>query len=217
VILEGAESVPVDDADRLIEIARQSHTRRKTETTGANDVSSRSHAVCRITITKPGGSGTGSLVLVDCAGTERRKDSFYHDKIRQQEGAEINASLHALKECIRYRMLRQNNTGVAVEKEGSTFVPFRASALTRVLAEGFVRPDALLHVMATISPCATDIEHSISTLKAVSMLSGKEDALTEVRQTELFPIVKKELPKHPKHWDEEEVGSNPGSGIFTSR
>ncbi|KAF4705885.1 hypothetical protein FOZ62_007500, partial [Perkinsus olseni] len=136
VILEGAESVPVDDADRLIEIARQSHTRRKTETTGANDVSSRSHAVCRITITKPGDSGTGSLVLVDCAGTERRKDSFYHDKIRQQEGAEINASLHALKECIRYRMLRQNNTGVAVEKEGSTFVPFRASALTRVLAEG---------------------------------------------------------------------------------
>ncbi|EER13921.1 hypothetical protein Pmar_PMAR016931, partial [Perkinsus marinus ATCC 50983] len=97
--------------------------------------------------------------------TERRKDSFYHDKVRQQEGAEINASLHALKECIRYRMLRHHHnnnsssSSVSVEKEG--FVPFRGSALTRVLAEGFVRPDALLHVMATISPCATDIEHSI--------------------------------------------------------
>ncbi|EER14585.1 hypothetical protein Pmar_PMAR025049, partial [Perkinsus marinus ATCC 50983] len=55
--------------------------------------------------------------------TERRKDSFYHDKVRQQEGAEINASLHALKECIRYRMLRHHHnnnsssSSVSVEKE----------------------------------------------------------------------------------------------------
>ncbi|KAF4674305.1 hypothetical protein FOL47_009457 [Perkinsus chesapeaki] len=201
VLLEGAVSVPVEDSEKLIDIIKQSHTRRKTETTGANDVSSRSHAVCRISIALPGVKAVGCLVLVDCAGTERRKDSFYHDKVRQQEGAEINASLHALKECIRYRMLRQPS-----EKESgsSSFVPFRGSALTRVLAEGFVREDALLHVMATVSPCATDIDHSISTLKAVSMLSSVDDSLKEVRQTELFPIVKKELPKHPKHWDEEE-------------
>lgn len=46
------------------------------------------------------------------------------------------------------------------------------------------------------------------------MLSGKEDSLKEVKQMELFPMVKKELPKHPKHWDEEEVGSIPAWGTF---
>ena len=42
----------------------------------------------------------GQLLLIDCAGTERRKDAMYHSKERQQEGAEINASLHALKDLI---------------------------------------------------------------------------------------------------------------------
>lgn len=60
------------------------------------------------------------------------------------------------------------------------FVPFRGSALTRVLAEGFVRPDALLHVMATISPCATDIEHSISD-GAAPFLGERDCRLVEVR------------------------------------
>lgn len=41
---------------------------------------------------------SGQLLLIDCAGTERRKDAMYHSKERQQEGAEINASLHALKD-----------------------------------------------------------------------------------------------------------------------
>ena len=76
--------------------------------TEANAVSSRSHAVCLIRIRARGSHGL--LVLVDCAGSERRKapagaagvemlekcprrqDSMYHSKERQQESAEINAS-----------------------------------------------------------------------------------------------------------------------------
>ena len=70
------------------------HHRRHTESTDANDTSSRSHALCLVRL-----SNGGKLVLVDCAGSERRKDSMYHTKERQVEGAQINASLHALKEC----------------------------------------------------------------------------------------------------------------------
>merc|ERR1712070_288486 len=73
------------------------HGRRKTIGTAANAVSSRSHAVCIIQLIQ----SRGQLLLVDCAGSERKKDSMYHTKERQQESAEINTSLYALKDCIR--------------------------------------------------------------------------------------------------------------------
>lgn len=138
-------------AEDLSTWLRRAHACRATSATEANDVSSRSHAVCVLRLR----SG-GQLLLVDCAGTERRKDAMYHSKERQQEGAEINASLHALKECIRH-----------FTKEG--VVPshvLRASALTKVLAESFVRPRAArLAVVCTVSPCGSDTEHSLSTLR----------------------------------------------------
>ncbi|CAJ1417059.1 unnamed protein product [Effrenium voratum] len=75
------------------EVMQMAQSRRATSATDANAVSSRSHAVCILRLLQC----EGQLMLVDCAGTERRKDSMYHSKERQQEGAEINASLHALK------------------------------------------------------------------------------------------------------------------------
>lgn len=45
------------------------------------------------------GSGKpGVLMLVDLAGSERNIDSSEHNQQRRKEGAEINASLAALKE-----------------------------------------------------------------------------------------------------------------------
>ena len=58
-----------------------------------NAVSSRSHAVLRITLINPESATEGRLTLVDCAGSERKEDSMYHDKERQRESTEINASL----------------------------------------------------------------------------------------------------------------------------
>merc|ERR1719454_394632 len=131
---------------------QMAQSRRKTSATEANSVSSRSHSICILRLLRSG----GQLMLVDCAGTERRKDSMYHSKERQQEGAEINASLHALKECMRHFTSSQKVPSYV----------FRASSLTKILSEAFTSgSNARLSVVCTASPCATDTEHTIATLR----------------------------------------------------
>ena len=67
----------------------------------------------------------GQLMLVDLAGSERKEDTKSNNRIRRLEGAEINKSLLALKECIR---------AFDEKKKGRNIhVPFRASKLTMVL------------------------------------------------------------------------------------
>ena len=101
------------------DLMKKAVTSRTTHSTVANEVSSRSHAICQITIKK--GSETGKLTLVDLAGSERAQDTQENEKNRRQEGAEINTSLLALKECIR------------AISSGQSRIPFRGSKLTLVL------------------------------------------------------------------------------------
>ena len=151
-------------AEDLLEVLDEAHAFRATSETDINSVSSRSHAVCQIAITSPGAADTGRFTLVDCAGSERKEDSMYHSAERRKEGAEINASLHALKECIRYR--------AAGGAKAGHHVPFRNSNLTRVLMESFVREDALLSVISTVSPNPTDTEHSVRTVATATAYSS---------------------------------------------
>jgi len=98
-------------------------------------------------------TGGGLLVLVDCAGTERKEDSSRHTAERQREGAEINSSHLALKECVR------------ALNSGAAHVPYRMNNLTRVLRDSFTKPGALLHAVATVAPGTSDAEHSVATLR----------------------------------------------------
>mmetsp|Transcript_173137 Transcript_173137/g.555180 ORF Transcript_173137/g.555180 Transcript_173137/m.555180 type:complete len:1387 (-) Transcript_173137:544-4704(-) len=188
---EGAVDLFPTTPEELCEIMEMAQSRRATSATDANSVSSRSHAVCRIRFCH----SKGQLMLVDCAGTERKKDSMYHTKERQQECAEINASLHALKECIRALTTQQRVPSHA----------YRASSLTKVLADAFIRADtARLAVVCTASPCATDTEHTISTLRMGSALGGRGDGHEQKQLlSDLMP--KKEWLAHPKQWTPEQV------------
>ena len=189
----GAAELEVSDSEALNALMHLGHARRATKATGANFESSRSHAICSVRIKTA--SHTGKLMLIDCAGSERRKDSLNHDKDRRREGAEINSSLHALKECMRWRAETASNRKVTAA------VPFRGSLLTRVISEAFTKPSTMLAVIATISPCVTDVEHTLSTLRTVHFLSNRPDSsVCLIKQTDLFPKEDKPVKLHPCKW-----------------
>jgi kinesin family protein 2/24 len=92
VKLCGVVEQQVHDADDLVALITDASARRATCATGVHDQSSRSHGVCRITVQRPGAK-PGVFTMVDLAGTERGKDSLWHDKELTKETAEINSSL----------------------------------------------------------------------------------------------------------------------------
>ncbi|CAN0192137.1 unnamed protein product, partial [Laminaria digitata] len=117
-------------------------------------VSLRSHAICQICVRdSSNGRLYGKLSLIDLAGSERGADTKSHNRQRRMEGADINKSLLALKECIR-----------ALDSE-SVHVPYRASKLTLVLKDSFTRKGARTVMIATVSPGASAADHTINTLR----------------------------------------------------
>ena len=150
----------------MIEFA---HSERTTHATSSNDTSSRSHAICSITIKEgnPSGKSMGKLLLVDLAGSERAQDCQSNNRQRRLEGAEINKSLLALKECIRSLDI-QKAAGGQVE----THIPFRASKLTMVLRDSFMmKTDKIRIIMiACISPGSSSADHTLNTLRYASRL-----------------------------------------------
>ncbi|XP_048343387.1 kinesin-like protein KIF2A [Sphaerodactylus townsendi] len=143
------EVVCVENVMKLIEIGNRCRTSGQTS---ANTHSSRSHAVFQI-ILKRKGRLYGKFSLVDLAGNERGADTSSADRQTRLEGAEINKSLLALKECI--RALGRN--------KGHT--PFRASKLTQVLRDSFVGENSCTCMIATISPGMKSYEHTLNTLR----------------------------------------------------
>ena len=189
-----AASCEVTSPEELLSRILVAKGRRATEATDKNGVSSRSHAVCQISITSSS-SKRGLLTLIDCAGSERRHDSMYHSSERQKESSEINASLYSLKECIRARA------------NDSTVVPFRSSSLTRILKESFVRDGARLCVIACVAPNATDTNHTMETLKTVASIVGVDDQIKESSACTVEPptLETRTAVLAPKQWTHERL------------
>lgn len=173
----------VSSADELLKVMAEAAARRATEATTVNDTSSRSHSVCRITINRHG-QAAGRLLLVDCAGTEGSRDTLYFKGQHIKQSAEINSSLFALKDCIRFRQAAINRQrGLPQEGLPLRLPSVRATPLTKVLAESLISASAQLAAIATVSPNATDAEHTIETLRTVYTLSGRGDGrVLEERQ-----------------------------------
>lgn len=143
------EVLCVEDVMKLIESGNRCRTSGQTS---ANTHSSRSHSVFQI-ILKRKGRLYGKFSLIDLAGNERGADTSSANRQTRLEGAEINKSLLALKECI--RALGRN--------KGHT--PFRASKLTQVLRDSFIGENSCTCMIATISPGMKSCEHTLNTLR----------------------------------------------------
>ena len=141
---------------------------RTTHNTVTNETSSRSHAICNIVVKLKGSDDEyGKLSLVDLAGSERAQETQSNNRQRRAEGAEINKSLLALKECIRALDEKKNNP--------DTHVPFRASKLTHVLRDSFVsRSDKSRIIMIScVNPSYTSANHTLNTLRYSDRLKEK--------------------------------------------
>ncbi|XP_075595052.1 kinesin-like protein KIF2A isoform X2 [Balearica regulorum gibbericeps] len=139
----------VEDVLKLIEIGNSCRTSGQTS---ANAHSSRSHAVFQIILRRKG-KLHGKFSLIDLAGNERGADTSSADRQTRLEGAEINKSLLALKECIRALGRNKPHT------------PFRASKLTQVLRDSFIGENSRTCMIATISPGMTSCENTLNTLR----------------------------------------------------
>lgn len=135
----------VNSLNEAISLFNKGFLYRKTGITGANNESSRSHAIIKVI-------QDGELCFVDLAGSERGNDRKNVDSHTKNEGAEINKSLLALKECIR-----------GIDKNHK-YLPFRHSKLTQILKSSFMGNSKTL-VIATVSGNITDSEHALNTLR----------------------------------------------------
>jgi kinesin family member 2/24 len=91
----------INNEEELLHVLDYGLKERTTGQTGANNDSSRSHAILTITLKIKGTNQIfGSMCFIDLAGSERGADVIDTDKQTRIDGAEINKSLLALKECI---------------------------------------------------------------------------------------------------------------------
>lgn len=189
----GLSAFEVFSPDNLIKMIEEAQTRRTTRATQANSTSSRSHAVYRIRLqSESPQQDSPVLTLVDCAGSERNGDSTHHDAQMRKDAAEINSTIFALKECFR-----------AMRSKNGQQPPFRDSLLTRVISDSFANELALVVAIGTVSPSASDTEHSLGTLRALQQLQGSQ-MLYEVKE-DVAKRKKVQEVQHPQKWSEEEV------------
>lgn len=134
--------------------------------TSANQHSSRSHAVFQLILRNRTTKRLhGKFSFIDLAGNERGADTISTNRQTRMEGAEINKSLLALKECIR-----------ALCRKGA-HLPFRASKLTQVLRDSFLGDNTRICMIATVSPGMSSCELSLNTLRYADRLKeyGAQD------------------------------------------
>ncbi|KAM3581477.1 hypothetical protein VKS41_006304 [Umbelopsis sp. WA50703] len=192
VVISGLKEFAISDVDRLFKVFDHGSQARTTGKTGANNNSSRSHAVLQILLKPKKNSSViaGKLSFIDLAGSERGADRGDANTKTRMEGAEINKSLLALKECIR-----------ALDQD-SRHTPFRGSKLTQVLRDSFVG-NSRTCMIATISPNGSNSEHTLNTLRyadRVKELKGEQEPVGAVD-----PLSDDDQPTEPTEQPEEVV------------
>ena len=155
IIISNLTEKNAEDINILMTIIEFGLNSRTVGVTGANADSSRSHGIIQIKIKDSNNKDFGKISFIDLAGSERAADTIDVNKQTKFDGAEINKSLLALKECIR-----------ALDQD-KKHTPFRGSKLTLVLRDSFIGSCKTL-MIANISPALGCSEHTLNTLRYAS-------------------------------------------------
>ncbi|KAJ0977729.1 hypothetical protein J5N97_013203 [Dioscorea zingiberensis] len=193
VCIVGLQEFEVSDVQIVKEFIEKGNAARSTGSTGANEESSRSHAILQLAIKKhkevsemkrhndgnesKGGKVIGKISFIDLAGSERGADTTDNDRQTRIEGAEINKSLLALKECIR-----------ALDND-QIHIPFRGSKLTEVLRDSFVGNSRTV-MISCISPNAGSCEHTLNTLRYADRVKSLSKSSNSRRDQTAVPSSK---------------------------
>lgn len=151
VNIVGLTEKQITSAEEIMNHIQTGLLSRTSGQTGANAESSRSHAILQMQL-KHLGKPFGKMSFIDLAGSERGADTMNTNKQTKMDGAEINKSLLALKECIR---------ALDLEK---AHLPFRGSKLTQVLKDSFTG-NSKTTMIANVSPASSCCEHTLNTLR----------------------------------------------------
>lgn len=193
VCIVGLQEFEVSDIQCVKEYIEKGNGARSTGSTGANEESSRSHAILQLAIKKhgegkesKGGRIVGKLSFIDLAGSERGADTTDNDRQTRMEGAEINKSLLALKECIR-----------ALDND-QIHIPFRGSKLTEVLRDSFVGNSRTV-MISCVSPNSGSCEHTLNTLRYADRVKGlsKSSNMKKDQSTSSSALPPKDLSSSP--------------------
>jgi len=145
--------------EHLLQLLRVGNANRTQHPTDANAESSRSHAVFQVSLRQKSRATAATadvrlakLSMIDLAGSERGTVAMAGGAKRLREGANINKSLLALGNCI---------TALA---DGSKYVPYRDSKLTRLLKDS-IGGNCRTVMISNVSPCGLAFEDTYNTLK----------------------------------------------------
>ena len=177
IIVSGITEIKVNNSNDMLKILKRGNRNRTQEATGANETSSRSHAILQVSIEyKDKNSGIdfeikySKLSLIDLAGSERAS-ATQNRGIRLIEGANINRSLLTLGNCI-------NALCDAISKGiKKPYVPYRDSKLTRLLKDS-LGGNARTVMIANVSPSINTFDDTYNTLKYANRAKNIKTVVT---------------------------------------
>ena len=164
IIVNNITELNVTSSEDILKILKKGNRNRTQESTGANETSSRSHAILQINIEyyeKNQGINVeikySKLSLIDLAGSERAS-ATQNRGIRLIEGANINRSLLTLGNCIN-ALCDAVNKGIR-----KPYIPYRDSKLTRLLKDS-LGGNSRTVMIANIAPSINTFDDTNNTLK----------------------------------------------------
>ncbi|KAH6647898.1 P-loop containing nucleoside triphosphate hydrolase protein [Truncatella angustata] len=190
--MAGADEQLVQSRDQAMELIERAASFRQSASTFKNDASSRSHGICRIRIKNSSTGSEGFLYLIDLAGSEMARDIAKHGADRMRETRQINISLSVLKDCIRGKAESDAMAalGGSKSKQKRPHVPFRQSALTKVLKHMFDSGGSRrckTVIIACVNPSLADVVASKSTIRYAETLRVLVPATAQTASDPLSP------------------------------